>query len=335
MGARLVVSVGKKYIKTYIKTHIQSKNSGVSTKRHYEYPDDLKQLTLKLAEEVGVYQAAKTLNLKIQGVRKWKSGITEYQGAVQSDEEKLRCKICLQECRYMIVISNCPPFLFFLDILDLDLGLDVVALDGLEHDLDVDGEGDGVSHLPGILVIILLLPSRLLPQLDPRELEQLGGDVGHEPVDVGHGEDEMFHPENLTLVVGIVRDVDKLLHVGRLDLLVLFPRPRAAVDVGLHAHVGRIGQRLLLGLKQDWVVVFQRKDSPLLRPDADVKNHRSVRLHGVAGVGESVHLLDNILHRLVIFVSLGSLSQFLDDAVVRVGLEVLLGGHVAHGGGVT
>ena len=226
----------------------------------------------------------------------------------------------------MIVISNCPPFLFFLDILDLDLGLDVVALDGLEHDLDVDGEGDGVSHLPGILVIILLLPSRLLPQLDPRELEQLGGDVGHEPVDVGHGEDEMFHPENLTLVVGIVRHVDKLLHIAR---------PRAAVDVGLHAHVGRIGQRLLLGLKQDWVVVFQRKDSPLLRPDADVKNHRSVRLHGVAGVGESVHLLDNILHRLVVLVSLGSLSQVLDDAVVRVGLEVLLGGHVAHGGGVT
>ena len=95
---------GKQYNKTYIKTHIQSKHSGVSTKRHYEYPDELKQLAIKLAEEVGVYQAAKTLNLKIQAVRKWKSGITEYQGPVQSEEDKLRCKTCLQvfQSKYLL-----------------------------------------------------------------------------------------------------------------------------------------------------------------------------------------------------------------------------------------
>merc|ERR1719336_2788690 len=44
---------------------------------------------------------------------------------------------------------------------------------------------------------------------------------------------------------------------------------------------------------------------------------------------------DEILHGLVVLVSLSSLPQVLHDAVVGVDLQVLLGGHVAHGGGVT
>merc|ERR1719323_719083 len=43
---------------------------------------------------------------------------------------------------------------------------------------------------------------------------------------------------------------------------------------------------------------------------------------------------NKIFYGLVVLVSLGSLSQVLDDAVVGVDLEGLLGGHVAHGGGV-
>merc|ERR1711963_1194524 len=43
---------------------------------------------------------------------------------------------------------------------------------------------------------------------------------------------------------------------------------------------------------------------------------------------------DEILHGLVVLVGLSSLPQVLHDAVVGVDLEVLLGGHVAHGGGV-
>ena len=80
--------------KTYIKTHIQSKHSGVSTKRHWEYSEEVKQLAIKLAEEVGVFQAAKTLNLKVQAVRKWKSGITEYLGPTVSDKDRLTCRVC-------------------------------------------------------------------------------------------------------------------------------------------------------------------------------------------------------------------------------------------------
>merc|ERR1719411_1774914 len=44
---------------------------------------------------------------------------------------------------------------------------------------------------------------------------------------------------------------------------------------------------------------------------------------------------DEILDGLVVLVSLGSLSEVLHDAVVGVNLQMLLGGHVAHGGGVT
>merc|ERR1719323_2448094 len=43
---------------------------------------------------------------------------------------------------------------------------------------------------------------------------------------------------------------------------------------------------------------------------------------------------DEIFDRLVVLVSLGSLSEVLHDAVVGIDLEVLLGSHVAHGGGV-
>merc|ERR1712122_237206 len=43
---------------------------------------------------------------------------------------------------------------------------------------------------------------------------------------------------------------------------------------------------------------------------------------------------DKVLHRLVILVSLSALPQVLNDAVVGVDLQVLLGRHVAHGGGV-
>merc|ERR1719323_2469868 len=43
---------------------------------------------------------------------------------------------------------------------------------------------------------------------------------------------------------------------------------------------------------------------------------------------------NKIFDGLVVLVSLGSLSQILDDAMVGVDLEVLLGCHVAHGGGV-
>merc|ERR1719323_1554964 len=43
---------------------------------------------------------------------------------------------------------------------------------------------------------------------------------------------------------------------------------------------------------------------------------------------------NKIFDGLVVLVSLGSLSQVLDDAVVGVDLGVLLGCHVAHGGGV-
>merc|ERR1712243_216911 len=44
---------------------------------------------------------------------------------------------------------------------------------------------------------------------------------------------------------------------------------------------------------------------------------------------------NEILDGLVVLVSLGSLSEVLNDAVVGVNLQMLLGGHVAHGGGVT
>merc|ERR1719323_222017 len=43
---------------------------------------------------------------------------------------------------------------------------------------------------------------------------------------------------------------------------------------------------------------------------------------------------NKIFDGLVVLVSLGSLSQVLDDTVVGVDLQVLLSGHVAHGGGV-
>ena len=86
---------GKMVNKNKMKYHIQSKHSGVSSKRSYEYPEEVKQMAVKLAAEIGVYKAAKTLNLKIHAVRKWKQGITEYQGTVQSEEDKLRCPTCL------------------------------------------------------------------------------------------------------------------------------------------------------------------------------------------------------------------------------------------------
>merc|ERR1711976_912956 len=44
---------------------------------------------------------------------------------------------------------------------------------------------------------------------------------------------------------------------------------------------------------------------------------------------------NQVLDRLVILVSLSSGSQVLHNAVVGVNLQVLLGGHVAHGGGVS
>merc|ERR1719346_853116 len=43
---------------------------------------------------------------------------------------------------------------------------------------------------------------------------------------------------------------------------------------------------------------------------------------------------DKVLDGLVVLIRLSSLSEVLNDAVVRVDLEVLLGCHVAHGGGV-
>ena len=41
------------------------------------------------------------------------------------------------------------------------------------------------------------------------------------------------------------------------------------------------------------------------------------------------------LDRLVVLVGLNLLSKLLDDDVVGVDFQVLLGGHVAYGGGVT
>ena len=117
----------------------------------------------------------------------------------------------------------------------------------------------------------------------------------------------MLHPEDLPLVVGVVRDVDELPHVRRVDLLVLagdehggcahqlelgpldrhvgqepvdvghgqvqglslelvlLPHldqpvhqdgPHAVADVGLLAHVGWLGHRLLLRLAQVGVDVL-------------------------------------------------------------------------------
>lgn len=84
---------GLKFNDTYIKTHIQVKHSGISSRRSHEYPAEVKELAVKLSEEVGVFKAATTLNLKVQAIRKWRKGITEYQGP--SQEEKLKCLTCL------------------------------------------------------------------------------------------------------------------------------------------------------------------------------------------------------------------------------------------------
>ena len=57
-----------------------------------------------------------------------------------------------------------------------------------------------------------------LAQLTHLRQKHIGGGCGE--IEAEHLEHEVLHPEDLLLVVRVVRDVDELPHVGRVDLLV-------------------------------------------------------------------------------------------------------------------
>ena len=80
-----------------------------------------------------------------------------------------------------------------------------------------------------------------LAQLAHLGEEHVGGGTGQvEPQDL---QDQMLHPEDLPLVVGVVRDVDELPDIRRIDLLILGSNEHAGgshqLELGpLDRHVG-------------------------------------------------------------------------------------------------